>query len=132
MAPTVSLEQLVYATRIMDTAAQHGVAAARTLRDWWVESDAKCDPQAFVLRPDVVLELAEEMIAEPSAYMRTCKLILPTALAMEGIRTTFLTEVVENNDIQFLSYTANLAIIRNENLCSTQQAGADLQRIWWP
>ena len=41
MAPTVSLEQLVYATRLMNTASSHGRAAARTLRDWWVESDAE-------------------------------------------------------------------------------------------
>jgi len=71
MAPVVSLEQLVYATRMMNTAASHGPQAARTLRDWWVESDAGLDPQAFVLRPDVVLELSGEIIAEPTPYLRT-------------------------------------------------------------
>jgi methanol---5-hydroxybenzimidazolylcobamide Co-methyltransferase len=40
MAPTVSLEQLVYATRLMNTASSKGPESARTLRDWWVESDA--------------------------------------------------------------------------------------------
>jgi methanol--5-hydroxybenzimidazolylcobamide Co-methyltransferase len=73
MAPTVSLEQLVYATRLMNTASGHGPAAARTLRDWWAESDAKFDPQAYVLKPDVVLDLAAEIIAEPTAYLRTRK-----------------------------------------------------------
>jgi len=73
MAPTVSLEQLVYATRLMNTASSHGKTAALTLRDWWVESDAKYDPQAYVLKPDVVLELAAEIIAEPTAYLRTRK-----------------------------------------------------------
>ena len=73
MAPTVSLEQLVYATRLMNTASSHGPAAARTLRDWWVESDAKFDPQAYVLKPDVVLDLAGQIIAEPTAYLRTRK-----------------------------------------------------------
>ena len=73
MAPTVSLEQLVYATRLMNTASSHGKAAALTLRDWWAESDAKYDPQAYVLKPDVVLELAAEIIAEPTAYLRTRK-----------------------------------------------------------
>jgi methanol--5-hydroxybenzimidazolylcobamide Co-methyltransferase len=71
MAPTVSLEQLVYATRLMNAASAHGVQAARQLRDWNVESDAALDPQAYVLRPDVVLELAGEIIAEPTAYRRT-------------------------------------------------------------
>jgi methanol---5-hydroxybenzimidazolylcobamide Co-methyltransferase len=78
MAPTVSLEQLVYATRLMNTAAAHGPAGARMLRDWWVESDAGLDPQAFVLRPDVVLELAAEIIAQPTPYLRTRAAALAT------------------------------------------------------
>jgi methanol---5-hydroxybenzimidazolylcobamide Co-methyltransferase len=73
MAPTVSLEQLVYATRLMNTASSHGPAAARTLRDWWIESDASLDPQAYVLKPDVVIELAGQIIAEPTPYLRTRK-----------------------------------------------------------
>ena len=73
MAPTVSLEQLVYATRLMNTASSHGKVAARTLRDWMVESDAQLDPQAYVLKPDVVLELAGQIIAEPTPYLRTRK-----------------------------------------------------------
>lgn len=71
MAPTVSLEQIVYATRLMNTASSHGEQAARTLRDWWVESDAGFDPQAYVLRPDVALELAAEIIQETTPYLRT-------------------------------------------------------------
>jgi methanol---5-hydroxybenzimidazolylcobamide Co-methyltransferase len=78
MAPTVSLEQLVYATRLMNTAAGHGAQAARTLRDWWVESDALRDPQAYVLQPGVVLELSKEIIAEPTPYLRTRRAALAT------------------------------------------------------
>ena len=78
MAPTVSLEQLIYATRLMNTASGHGKAAAQTLRDWWAESDAKYDPQAYVLKPDVVLELAKQIITEPTAYLRTRKAALVT------------------------------------------------------
>lgn len=96
MAPTVSLEQLVYATRLMNTAAAHGAHAARTLRDWWSESDAAYDPQAFVLRPDVVLELATEIIQEPTAYLRTRRAALCTlerlrrAVADGQVQTTRL------------------------------------------
>lgn len=78
MAPTVSLEQLVYATRLMNTASGKGRAAARTLRDWWVESDASFDPQAFVLRPDVVLHLSEQIVKEPTPYLRTRRAALAT------------------------------------------------------
>jgi len=78
MAPTVSLEQLVYATRLMNTASAHGKEAARVLRDWWTESDAHFDPQAYVLRPDVVLDLAGQIIAEPTPYLRTRRAALAT------------------------------------------------------
>jgi methanol--5-hydroxybenzimidazolylcobamide Co-methyltransferase len=71
MAPTVCLEQLIYATRLMNQASSHGPWAARTLRDWYVESDAGLDPQAYVLRPDVAIELSAQIIAEPTPYLRT-------------------------------------------------------------
>lgn len=81
-APVVSLEQLVYATRLMNVASVHGPAAARTLRDWWVESDAGLDPQAYVLRPDVVLDLAAAIIAEPTPYLRTRRAAQATAATL--------------------------------------------------
>jgi methanol--5-hydroxybenzimidazolylcobamide Co-methyltransferase len=71
MAPTVSLEQLAYATRLMNTASSDGPAAALQLRNWLVRSDAALDPQAYVLRPDVVIELAADIVAEPTPYLRT-------------------------------------------------------------
>jgi methanol--5-hydroxybenzimidazolylcobamide Co-methyltransferase len=36
MTPIVSLEQLIYATRVMNVASEHGHQAARTLRNWMV------------------------------------------------------------------------------------------------
>jgi methanol--5-hydroxybenzimidazolylcobamide Co-methyltransferase len=73
MAPTVSLEQLVYATRLMNVASSKGRREALMLRDWWVESDSPFDPQAYVLRPDVALEISQEIIAESTPYLRTRK-----------------------------------------------------------
>ena len=81
MAPTVSMEQLIYATRLMNTATAAGPHSARLLRDWCVASDAGLDPQAYVLRPDVVLELSAQIIAEPTAYLRTRRSAL-AALAL--------------------------------------------------
>jgi len=78
MAPTVSVEQLIYATRLLNTATSHGAEAARTLRDWFCETDVPYDPQAYVLRPDVVLRLAGEIIAEPTPYLRTRRAALST------------------------------------------------------
>ena len=68
MAPTVSMEQLAYATRLMNAAA--GAGQARELRDLFVISDAALDPQAYVLRPDIVLALSAEIVAEPTPYRR--------------------------------------------------------------
>lgn len=71
MAPTVSVEQLVYATRLMNTATARHDGSARVLRDLYVDSDAGTDPQAYLLRPDVVVELAREVVAETTPYART-------------------------------------------------------------
>jgi methanol--5-hydroxybenzimidazolylcobamide Co-methyltransferase len=71
MAPTVSLEQLAYATRLMNVALRKGPDAARSLRDWYVESDAYLDPQAYILRPEVAVWLAREVISETTPYLRT-------------------------------------------------------------
>lgn len=71
MAPTVSLEQITYAARLMNAASARGVVHARALRDLFVDSDAIFDPQAYVLRPDVVLDLSAQIINEPTPYLRT-------------------------------------------------------------
>lgn len=77
-APIVSLEQLVYDCRLLNTAAADGTEGARMLRDWLVSSDASLDPQAWVLRPDVVLRLAGKIIEEKTPYARTRRAILET------------------------------------------------------
>ncbi len=86
-APTVSLEQLAYATRLMNTASASGKDGARQLRDWFVESDARLDPQAYVLSPAIVLSIAEDIAAEPTPYLRTRRGALS---ALEKIRKAVL------------------------------------------
>jgi methanol--5-hydroxybenzimidazolylcobamide Co-methyltransferase len=80
MAPTVSVEQLAYATRLMNAAGACGGELA--LRDLFVASDAAHDPQAFVLRPDVVLALSERIVQPPTAYARTRSAAIETAAAI--------------------------------------------------
>ena len=84
MAPTVSMEQLVYATRLMNTASAHGKEAARTLRDWYVELDVAFDPQAYVLAPNVVVDLAAKIISEATPYLRTRRAARGTLAALRG------------------------------------------------
>jgi methanol--5-hydroxybenzimidazolylcobamide Co-methyltransferase len=82
MAPTVSLEQLAYATRLMNVARSHGQSLQ--LRDWFVESDAGLDPQAYVLRPDLVVLFAREIVSQPTPYLRTRRAALVVLEALRG------------------------------------------------
>ncbi len=68
MAPTCSLEQLSYDCRLMNTAAAEGASEARRLRDWFSRSDAGKDPQAFILRPESVVEIARAIVRAPDHY----------------------------------------------------------------
>jgi methanol--5-hydroxybenzimidazolylcobamide Co-methyltransferase len=77
-APVASLEQLAYDCRLLNTAAAQSPGDARRMRDWLVESDAALDPQAHVLRPDVVLRLSREMLTESTPYLRTRRAVLAT------------------------------------------------------
>lgn len=71
MAPTVSMEQLVYDCRLFNQATKEGPETARILQRLLVNSDSSLDPQAYVLRPDVVLKLSERMVAQTDPYLRT-------------------------------------------------------------
>lgn len=73
MAPTVSLEQLVYDCRLMNKATEKGKDAALMLRDLLSDSDSYLDPQAYVLRPDVVLRISDEIIKETGSFNRIKK-----------------------------------------------------------
>jgi methanol--5-hydroxybenzimidazolylcobamide Co-methyltransferase len=76
-APTVSLEQLAYDCRLLNVASRKANGAEQ-MRDWLTESDAALDPQAYVLRPDVVLRLSEVIAAEPTPYLRTRRAVAAT------------------------------------------------------
>jgi len=68
MAPIVSLEQLVYDTRLFNQALADGPEAAAMLRKWLVRSDASLDPQAYVLTPLSAVAIARAIVAAPDHY----------------------------------------------------------------
>jgi methanol--5-hydroxybenzimidazolylcobamide Co-methyltransferase len=82
MAPTVSFEQLSYDCRLMNGASARGEETARLLRDLHADSDSCLDPQAYVLRPDVVLDISKKLVAETGYYRRTKK---AAELALEAM-----------------------------------------------
>ncbi len=73
MAPTVSLEQLAYDCRLMNKASEKGMDKALLMRDLLADSDSLFDPQAYVLRPDVVLRISEAIVKEEGSYNRMKK-----------------------------------------------------------
>jgi methanol--5-hydroxybenzimidazolylcobamide Co-methyltransferase len=68
-ATAVSTEQLIYDCRLMNTAAEKGIALA--IRDTLVESDCYLDPQAYIMRPDIAFRIAAEIVKTPDAFSRT-------------------------------------------------------------
>lgn len=82
-APVVYTEQLIYDCRLMNEAAADGREYALKMRDWLARSDYRYDPQAYVLRPDVVLEISQELVKEKDAFIRTKK---AAALAVEVLK----------------------------------------------
>jgi len=73
MAPVVSFEQLVYDCRLMNEASAKGKETALLLRDLHADSDSRFDPQAYILRPDVVLRIAKALVTVDGHYGRTKK-----------------------------------------------------------
>ncbi len=83
-APVVSVEQLIFDCRLMNVALADGENAARTLRDWFVRSDAALDPQAYVLTPESTITLAEAMISGPDGYTRARNTAIATTTLLRA------------------------------------------------
>jgi methanol--5-hydroxybenzimidazolylcobamide Co-methyltransferase len=67
-APEAFAESLVYDCRLMNVASRRGQAGA--LRDWLVESDEWLSPQAAILSPSAVIEIAEAIVNANGDYAR--------------------------------------------------------------
>ena len=72
-APVVSLEQLAYDCRLMNEATRRGPEAALLLRDLHADSDSRLDPQAYVLRPDVVFGISKKIVADQNGGLSRSK-----------------------------------------------------------
>ncbi len=69
MAPIVSMEQLIYDCRLLNTATAKGQQLI--VRDLLVDSDSALDVQAYVLRPDVVMRISAEIVKTQDNFLRT-------------------------------------------------------------
>ena len=69
MAPIVGMEQLIFDCRMLNTSSRMGQRG--TMRDIMIESDAPLDVQGYVLKPEVVTQLSQEIIKYDDDFMRT-------------------------------------------------------------
>lgn len=69
MAPTISMEQLIYDARLFNTATKLGKADA--FKQISVESDKALDPHAYILDPKVVMDISKKIIAAKGHFQRT-------------------------------------------------------------
>ena len=93
MAPTVSFEQLAYDCRLFNEATAQGHSLL--LRDLHADSDSRFDPQAYVLRPDVVLAISKELVKVDGYYPRAIK---AAELTLEHIQKGYDSGKLELND----------------------------------
>ncbi|MDR1093632.1 MAG: methanol--corrinoid methyltransferase [Clostridiales bacterium] len=105
MAPTVSFEQLVFDCRLMNEATAKGKKAALLLRDLNADSDSRLDPQAYVLRPDVALDISKELVKAEGYYPR-CK--AAAGLALRAMRKGYEEKKLDLNDKE-LTWLDNLS-----------------------
>ncbi len=61
-APVVSLEQLIYDTRLMNEAIRDGKSTVNKLQDLFASSDTYFDPQALILSPVNVIDISREIV----------------------------------------------------------------------
>jgi methanol--5-hydroxybenzimidazolylcobamide Co-methyltransferase len=67
----------------MNEGTAKGKDTALLLRDLHADSDSRLDPQAYVLRPDVVLDISKELVKTDGYYARTVK---AAQLAIKAMR----------------------------------------------
>ncbi|MFW6278564.1 MAG: methyltransferase MtaB domain-containing protein [Bacillota bacterium] len=101
MAPTISMEQLAYDCRLMNTAIKGGHKKIIDLRDLFSESDKKLDPNAYVLDPEVVINLAHKIVQKETLYRRMITAGLETVKELRrAIENDLL--MVDEKEIQWL------------------------------
>ncbi len=86
MAPTCYLEQLIYDCRLFNQAAASGRTSAMLLRDWLVKSDARLDPQAYILTPTNVIRISHAIVAHEDPYAAAKAVVRETiAILRDGL-----------------------------------------------
>ena len=73
--------------------------AAGALRDWMVESDAATDAQAWVLRPDIAVEIAQSIVDAPDHYAAGCAAAKTALKALRSAHANGALHIAEREQI---------------------------------
>ena len=76
----VGLEQLAYDCRLLNGARAKSEETALLLRDLYADGDSYLDPHAYILRPDVALEIAKGIVSAPDNHFLRVKKAVEMAL----------------------------------------------------
>ncbi len=103
-APVVSTEQLIYDCRLMNKATEQGHELI--LRNLLSDSDAYLDPQAYILKPDVVFEISNEIVKTQDPFIRTRNGVLK---ALEILRRAVASGelVLDERELRWLDILSN-------------------------
>ncbi|MBD3347180.1 MAG: methanol--corrinoid methyltransferase [Chitinivibrionales bacterium] len=105
MAPTVSLEQLAYDCRLMNTATKKKQMV--TLRNLMVESDTYHDPQALILSPENVILISDTILNRTNHYTMTKYAAIKALEIIEKAHNDGLC-VIPENEVSWISMLGDL------------------------
>ncbi len=97
----VGLEQLAYDCRLLNAARAKGEDAAILIRDLLADSDSYLDPHAYILRPDVALEIAGDIVDGSDNYFLRCKRSVQSACKV--IRKGYDSKRLRLNDRELMA-----------------------------
>ncbi|MDR1293132.1 MAG: methanol--corrinoid methyltransferase [Clostridiales Family XIII bacterium] len=79
-----SFEQLAYDCRLMNEGTKRGKDTALLLRDLNADTDSPINATAYILRPDIVLEISKELVKVEDNYFKRTK--AAAMLAADALR----------------------------------------------
>ncbi len=96
-APIVSLEQLIYDCRLMNLALKKRNEFTLMFRNLMIESDAGLDPQAYILKPEIIISLSQKIIQKDSPYKMTLCAVNET---LKLLKEAYDKKEIELNDME--------------------------------
>lgn len=131
MAPTCYMEQLIYDCRLMNEAIRDGAEGVATYQRWMVRSDAKLDPQAYILTPENVIRIAKAVVSSKNHYRAGCAAALEAvAVLRDGIAGGNLRIAEREKDwLDTIEETVSMLPEEEDSFIADQLALADREKF---